>query len=185
MRSVQDDRVRLGDFIDALGHRAFGLAILIFALANIVISHVPGISTILSFPIILISLQMVAGAHRPWLPKAIADRELKRETLEKIVARSCAVLHKVEVFIKPRLLFLVMRTDRMLGVACLIFSIVLALPILFGNWLPAWALALVALGMIERDGLLILGGIAVGIGGVAYAFTFFHVALQALHWALQ
>jgi hypothetical protein len=185
INGLTNDTVRLGDFIDILGHRAFGVAILVFALANLLIANVPGMSVILSLPIVLISLQMLAGAHRPWLPKGLADRELKRETVEKIVKRSCTVLRKIEMFIRPRWLPLAVKNDRVLGFACLVFSIVLALPILFGNWLPSWALTLIALGMIERDGALIALGIAVGLGGLAYAIAFFEGLMRLAAWVFQ
>ena len=56
-------------------------------------------------------------------------------------------------------------------------SIILLLPIPLGNMLPALAIALIALGVLERDGVWVLGGIAVGggsifvVAGVLYAMA--------------
>ena len=43
----------------------------------------------------------------------------------------------------------------------------LALPIPLGNLLPAVAVTLVALGLIEKDGIFVALGLAVGAGSLA------------------
>ena len=54
-------------------------------------------------------------------------------------------------------------------------SLVLVLPIPFGNLLPSAAICIIALGVLERDGLWVMGGVAAGavavavVGGMAYA----------------
>ena len=45
--------------------------------------------------------------------------------------------------------------ERGVGVAMLILAIIIALPIQFGNTLPAIAIVLICLGLIEKDGLII------------------------------
>jgi hypothetical protein len=176
------EKVRLSDLMAAIGARAYGVAILIFAVANLLISNIPGISTILGLPIILFGAQMMMGQPRPWLPKKIAEREFDRVTFERVIRRTISVLRKVETFIKPRLLFLAYRNGRMQGLMCTTLGIVLVLPILFGNWMPSWALALMALGMIERDGLLIAFGAVVGIAAVSYAVAFYSGLTYLVQW---
>jgi hypothetical protein len=173
LTNLTRDTVTLSEVLGMLGHRAFGIAIFVFALANLIISNVPGVSTILGLPIVFFSLQMMFGAHQPWLPKFLAEKQFRRESFENIIHRSVRVLRKMEIFIKPRLLFLVVKNDQVLGLICFVLSAVLILPILFGNWLPSWGLALIALGMIERDGLLTLIGFIFGLAAVAYAIAFF------------
>jgi len=190
LRDFKNETVTLADILNLLGHSAFGIVIFVLALANILIANLPGMSTILGLPIMLISLQMIWGAQRPWLPKYLAEKQFKRENFEKIVHRSVAVLRKLEIFIKPRMLFIVVKNDRILGAICFTLSLVLALPILFGNWLPAWGLALIALGMVERDGLVTLIGFIFGLAACAYAIAFFmglgHLAIavgqEILRW---
>lgn len=179
------DKVTLADLMNALGHRAFGVAILVFALANLLIANIPGISTVLGIPIILIGAQLMMGQHRPWLPKKLAEKEFDKQVFERMIARTLPVLRKVEVFIRPRLLFLSLKADRFLGLLCLLLGIVLALPIVFGNWLPAWALTAIALGMIERDGVLILIGMGIGVAATAYAVAFYSGFAHLLSWLVQ
>ena len=65
--------------------------------------------------------------------------------------------------------------ERLLGLVCLVLSLVLVLPIPFGNMLPAFALCVIALGLLERDGIWVLAGLTAAsvalaiVGGIAYA----------------
>lgn len=186
MAGLNGNTVTLADFMNALGNRAFGVAILVFALANLLIANIPGISTVLGLPLILISVQMVMGYHRPWLPKKLAEREFKRATFERMLRRSAGVLRSIEKLIRPRMLLLSStHAERWLGVINFAMSLVLALPIVFGNWLPAWGLAFIALGMIERDGLFIIIGWVLGILATAYAIAFYTGFAYLMRWVIQ
>jgi hypothetical protein len=44
-----------------------------------------------------------------------------------------------------------------------VLAIVLTLPIPFGNWLPAFAICIVGLAIVEKDGVAVLIGLAVGV----------------------
>lgn len=184
--NFQGSTITLADLLNALGHRAFGVAMLVFALANLLIANIPGISTVLGLPLILISTQMVMGHTKPWLPKRLAERAFKRVTFERMIKRSVKVLRSIEKLIKPRLLALSEhKAERYLGAIACAMSVVLALPIVFGNWLPAWGLAFIALGMIERDGLFIILGWLLGLLATAYAVAFYTGFAYMLKWVVQ
>ena len=65
--------------------------------------------------------------------------------------------------------------EYLVGLVCLLLAVVLVLPVPLGNMLPALAISLLALGILERDGLWILAGLvaaavsAVVVSGVVYA----------------
>ena len=67
--------------------------------------------------------------------------------------------------------------ERVLGALCLVLAVVLVLPIPLGNILPALAICLIALGVLERDGLWVVIGILVAllslvlVAGVVYALV--------------
>lgn len=185
LREQTDERINMGQFVSALGDRAFGLAIFVLALANLLIANVPGISTVLGLPVILLSLQLVLGQKRPWLPSKLSKMTMQRGTLEKMVKRSVAILRKMEIFFRPRMMFLVTdKAERYLGLYCLILGIVLALPILFGNFLPAWALAFISLGLIEKDGLMTLVGLVIGALAIGYALAFYSGFVYLFDWLI-
>jgi hypothetical protein len=56
--------------------------------------------------------------------------------------------------------------ERFIGVALLVLAIALTLPIPFGNWLPAFAIAIVGLALVEKDGVGALVGLGVGAAGL-------------------
>lgn len=63
---------------------------------------------------------------------------------------------------RPRLLPLADQ-DRLLALMCLLLAVVIAMPIPFGNLPPAICVLLIALGMIQRDGLFVAAGFSGGL----------------------
>jgi len=65
----------------------------------------------------------------------------------------------------------------LVGLVCLVLAVVLVLPVPLGNMLPALAISLLALGVLERDGVWILAGLAttavsaVVVSGVVFAMV--------------
>lgn len=49
------------------------------------------------------------------------------------------------------------------GLVCLMLAVVLVLPIPMGNMLPALAISLMALGLLERDGVWIGAGLIMAL----------------------
>jgi len=155
--------VSLGHIRDALGNRSFAPLLVLFAAFNL-LPLPPGASAVLGVPLIIVSAQMVYGAKQTWLPAAVANRSLNadtfRSTMEWIIPR----LIRIERVIRPRYWpFWRRRGDRIIGLLALVLAIVVTLPIPLGNWLPAFATALLGLALSERDGLLLAVGGAVSV----------------------
>jgi len=57
---------------------------------------------------------------------------------------------------------------------CLLLAVVLVLPVPLGNMLPALAISLLALGILERDGVWILAGLTAAVisVGVVWGVVF-------------
>ena len=100
----------------------------------------------------------------PHLPEAIAGRSMARGDFARMVARLAPAVARAERLLRPRLHALVSpMAHRFIGGLCMILSIVLILPVPMGNMLPAFALSVIALGLLERDGLWVLSGVIVAI----------------------
>lgn len=157
------ERVRLGDVADALGDRAYGLLLLIFAFPNIFPHPIPGLSALLGIPLVLVAAQLLIGLPKPWFPKMLGDRSMARADFVRMAETIIPWIERMERFLRPRILFLSDRpTERMLAALCLVLATALALPIPLGNILPALAVSLIALGLVERDGVAIIAGVVVG-----------------------
>lgn len=160
----EGDSIPLGLITEALGDRAFGLLVLIFALPNI-IPMIPGVSTISGVVIAIVGLQMLIGRQAPWLPGFVASRSLPRGETQAMIARTMPWIHRLESFARPRAVFMTRGVMRMLiGAMFVLLGVVLALPLSWiGNFPPGVALLVMSIGLLEEDGLLVGIGHALGI----------------------
>jgi hypothetical protein len=166
-------RVSVGQILHAFGDRAYGALLLVFALPN-ALPMPPGTSAILGAPLLFIAFQLMIGRPVLWLPKLITERSLKREDFRTLAIKIDPWVKKFERLLKPRFQILTSPfADRLTGAACLILSIILTLPIPFGNMPPAVAITAFALGMIESDGY------AIGAGWVGTVASFVILGLFA------
>jgi len=171
MRAQAGERVKLADIVAELGERAFGVAMLLFSLPNAVgIGVIPGISTLFGVPQIILALQMLVGFERPWLPVWLLEKSIARADFERMIDRSLPVLIRFERYLKPRAASLTGPfVERLMGFVFLVLAIVVSLPIPFGNQPPGVAIAVVALGLIARDGVFVAVGCVLGIVALAIA----------------
>jgi hypothetical protein len=170
------ERVSVGDLLAAMGDRAFGALMLVFALPNLLPTP-PGTSGILGLPLVFLAAQLMLG-QRPWLPKVIANRSMLRVDFSAVLDRAGPWLARVEKLLRPRLGVLVHPpAEYAIGVACLLLAVILILPIPLGNILPALAICMFSFGLLEKDGLwAIVGAITtivsvVIVGGVVFALV--------------
>ena len=70
--------------------------------------------------------------------------------------------------------------ERLAGLVCLYLSLILFLPIPFLNTPPALCLAAIALGLIQRDGAIIAGGMVGTVLVTAAAIGVIDLARDAL-----
>lgn len=176
----EKDSFTLQDIIGLLKERVFGIAILLFCIPNCLpIPNVTGLSAITGIPIVIIGLEMIVGRTQLWLPAFLGRRQMPGKRLAALLERAIPYIRKTEVLLHPRLLIMSSHfMQRFLGIAFVILAIIMSLPIPFGNLLPGLAMALMAIGIIERDGFLILAGLAVGAGTIALVFTLADTLMQ-------
>jgi hypothetical protein len=154
------ERVSVRDLFAALGDRALAALLFVFAVPNVLPSP-PGLSTVLGVPLLFLSAQLLFG-RKAWLPEFIARRSMARADFESLMNRVLPWLRRAEKLLKPRLSGLALPPmEYLLGLICLALALVLVLPIPLGNNAPALAIALIALGILERDGLWVLAGLGV------------------------
>jgi len=176
MAGSGQETVSVSDVLQAVGERSFGALLVLFAMPNVLAGVLPGLSVVLGVPLMLLSLQLLVAADRPWLPARVLRFELRRTDLASLVARTVPHLRRLERALRPRLLLLTGPwAERLAGAACLVLSFMVFLPIPFANLLPAAGVLLFGLAMLERDGLVALAattvlGICLALfGGVVLA----------------
>jgi hypothetical protein len=164
------ETVTIREVIDDLGDRAFGLLLLLFALPNCIPAP-PAVGSILGHPLIFFGIQMLRG-QRPWLPGFIANRRVKRADLMRIVDLATPRLRWLERIVRPRLPWAVSSfAERIIGLHVVLLAASIALPVPLTNFVPAIGTAVMALGLIERDGRAVLAGAFVGTCGLILTTT--------------
>lgn len=137
--------------IDRLDERAFALPILIMAIPCLV-PGLPGPPQIFGVPIILLAGQMVLGRREPWLPGALLRRKVPRGWLVSMGGFADKRLRWLERLSKPRWRFLASGFgERVIALFMILATLVMMPPIT--NSVPALGLTLMAVGILQRDGL--------------------------------
>jgi hypothetical protein len=163
-------RVTFREILLGLRHRAFGFTMLVFALPC-VLPMPPGVPTVCGIALVIIGLNLIAVRRRLWLPSAIADKSVARADLQRVADRVVPHMQRLERFLKPRFAIVTEPPGKVLiGVVVVVLGAVMILPIpLLGNMPPGFAASVIAIGVTERDGLVVLIGMVVSIAAVAIA----------------
>ena len=171
-RDAPDEGVSLGTFVDALGERAFGVILFAFALP-VSIPFLYGVPQLMSLPMMALSVQMVMGKDEPWLPARFKARQISKTSLERMAMGGRKWFGWLEALARPRLLFLSGRiAERVIGVTFMLFCASIMVPLPATNTMPGIAIAIAALGLLTRDGLLILGGLVLGLVWITLLLLF-------------
>ncbi len=165
------ETITLSRLITILEERAFGLGILILALPCC-IPFLWGIPQIVALPMLALAAQLAAGRLEPWLPQSLASREMPVAGLQDVVNRTHSYLGFVEQFASARLEFLSAGIGaRVVGALMLIPTASILVPLPGTNTVPGIGVAIASVGLLERDGLLILAGLLLGlfwVGGLIF-----------------
>lgn len=158
--AAPDETVTLGWVLDQLHERAFGLFLLILALPCC-IPFLYGIPQIVSLPLVFVAAQIVIGRDVPWLPQKLRNRTVTASGLADLAARARPWLKRIEALSRPRLAILTRRPmSQIVGLALLVFSASIMVPLPGTNTVPGFAVVLVSMGLLQRDGFLVtVGGV--------------------------
>ena len=160
-----DPKLYLGELVNAFGERGFGALMVFFGLINAIASPIPGSTTILGTPMLLICLQLLIRRDQLWMPKWALNSSLPRANYRATIGKVRKPLLFVEKLSKPR--FSVMSSEAaevLIGLVTTLLTIVVMLPIFGGNLFPSLFVALFGFGLMQRDGVLI-GAAWVGVAG--------------------
>lgn len=171
VRSGNAPTISVREIVAGLGDRAFGLGILIFALPNC-IPGPPGVGSALAIPPLLFAIQMLYGRHRPALPEWLNRRSADRARLARTLDWMRPKMAWIERICRPRWPALTEgRGERWVAAWLLVLSATVLIPLPLTNMFPSIATAIIAVGLIERDGVTVAIGCALGVPALAVALT--------------
>lgn len=179
-REHTQEGLTLGEVVQRIGDRGFGLLLLVLSLPSALPIPAPGYSTPFGILIALLALQMLCGRTTPWMPARAAGLQLKGKFLDAMLGFAGKFFAKVEFLIRPRWRWVGSRAGRaFMGGLVLIMAALMILPIPLTNTFPAFVIFVIGIGLTEDDGLAallacILGVLAVLLyAGVIYIFIRF------------
>lgn len=152
--NTEVDGVTLGELLDRLGRRGFGVMLFIGALPALIPS--PVAAGALAAPlVILCGVQLALGMQRPWLPRSLRARRLTRATAQGFLARAGRLLMRTERLARPRWMpVLSAAGSRVVGALIAGHGVALSAPLPLTNYPFAIIALLLAVALLEDDGLL-------------------------------
>lgn len=150
--------ISLGAVLDALKERGDALFLLVINIPFIVPMPAFGLSTPVGIIVILMGWCILRGKPL-WLPARVRKLEIGPATLLKVVNTALWFTGKIERVTKPRLGILFWPGFShliALELAIAGFSLALPLPIIGTNFIFAIIIIPLALGLLERDGLMVI-----------------------------
>lgn len=171
----------VADIVAVLRDRAFALLVVLLGLPNC-LPMPPPIPLVCGFLLALVAAQIAAGWSTPWLPRSLLGRSIPQAAVARAVSRALPILQRLERWSQPRFAFLETPVAlRLVGVLLLALALglLVAAPVI-GQIPLGLAVCLVGLGLVERDGVLVLAGLIVGSIGLALTFGFVYAVFAGL-----
>jgi len=168
---------------DHMDERAFGLLILILTIPCLV-PALYGVPQVLGIPILLLAGQIVIGRKEPWLPEGVLRRRVPKAWLDRMADFASKRMGWFERLSRPRLRWLATGAgERLAAIFMILATITIVLPMT--NTVPSVALALLSVGLIQRDGVFVALGSAVAAAWAALLVGVAAAFYLGATWAVQ
>lgn len=172
---VKDGRSNVGSILRAAGSRAAGPLLFLPALVMISpVGAIPGVPIFLSVLIVLVAGQLIMGRRSIWLPSWVTDRGIPQDKVTSVMDRLRPYAERADNYLGKRLSSLAGQTmSRVIAFLCIGLSILVlpAAPLPGAVVLPGGAIMLLSAGLLTRDGVVVLIGLAAtaaAAGSLAY-----------------
>ena len=170
--SLPDGTVSVRHLLSTAGEHSMLLLCIMLTIPFLTPLPLPGVSTVFGALIVLIAISIVLN-RLPWLPRQVLDRPISSQQLGAVMHRGSALSAKIERFVKPRLLPLsgTAALNRLSGLLLMLGGVLLILPIPFiplSNMIPGYGILFLSIGMMQRDGWMILLGYVLNLATLIY-----------------
>ena len=160
----------IGDALTSTGDASFGFIVLVLALPALI--PIPGpFGMVFGSALAVVALQFAVGAGSLWLPSFLRNRRLSAPVFAALQRHADPLVARIERIVRPGRMPLLTNFARPYVLALPVFAlaVAIALPIPLGNVGPVIAVCAIAIGLIERDGLMVLIGLLLTL--IALALT--------------
>ena len=168
---LPEEKVCTFDLLEALHERGFGFLLFIFARPAALPLPGLGINVIIALPLLFLTVQQAMGRHTIWIPEKIKYKSISSDRFSAMLDKALPLVKKIEFFVRPRLGFITQGVFSVLiGIFGLIMALSICIPLPLTNTVPAMGIALMAVGVIMRDGLAVIAGALLGLAWVVMIF---------------
>lgn len=159
-----DGNINLDEVFSVLKHRGFGLLFIFFGIIGVL--ALPPLSAIAAIPLITLSYQFFRDFDTPSFPRFIQEKEFERSSFRVAIEKAIKFAVKIEKYIKPRYpVFFLPLSERIIGFLMVLFCCSIIIPLPMTNFLPSVAIIFIGFGMMEKDGVMTMIGLALGVLG--------------------
>lgn len=175
-KQAKTSKLSLAELEAKLRGRGFVVFMILMTVPFVLPVSIPGAALIMGLILAFMGLKISMGI-RPWIPKLILNRTIPQKILIRILRITVRLSRRMESFTKPRLEFLVAWPGMMnlIGFFIIIHGLTLILPPPIINTLPACCILLFLIGIMERDGLMVLCGYLASFISIAYIWLIIHL----------
>jgi hypothetical protein len=176
LEAAIDGPLTLGELVGRMHHSGFGLIVIFICLPFLQPLPMGGLSTVLGPFVALLGVQLARGRRELTLPSWIARRRLEAKTIHLLLGAARWFFGLAGKVSRPRWRALA-RNERAAGAGIALSGALLSLPfpIPLSNVICAGPATLLALGVLEEDGLLaVLGWLGL------FLSIAFHIGLALL-----
>lgn len=160
------EKVTLVQMLRYLRGRAFGMIMVLLAVLSL-IPNLFGHTILTGLLIMILGLQMALGYTHIRLPRKVLGMSFSRAGLKKVMEVTAPQIARIEFFLKPRLIFMTEDIGRrIIGSIIIPLAFLILIPFPLSNAIPALGILILSLGLIEKDGLVVLLGISISAGAV-------------------
>ncbi len=177
------EKLTLNFLLEQTEGRGLYLVFVLLALPSV---YLPGMSVALGIVIMFLALAL-AFEKPPRLPKFVGDKALPKTAMNKVLRTSVRLLRFIEKMVKPRRTpWMTWRATKSINafiIAWLAFLLALPIPpvpVPFTNLFPGYSIVLMAVTMMEEDGVMIWVGYAASAATTTYFVLSFGVIYATL-----
>ncbi len=165
--SVGRPKVTLGDILDLAGERTFGFLFVLLSFPSALPIPAPGYSVPFGIAMFLLAVQLLVGREEPWFPPDWRNHGFEAGKVRHTLNVGLPWLRRIESISRPRLTKVCTTAPGriVIGLAIALMSISMMIPIPGTNTLPAIGIFVTGFGLLDDDGAISLGGLALCLCG--------------------
>ena len=180
LHDCEGDKVTLANILKIVDKRVFGVLFILLALPSALPVPAPGYSIPFGILLFILAIQLMVGAHNPWIPQKLVQHPFELEKAQGILKAGVPWLKKVEAITHPRMTYVCRGLPGriLIGGAIAIMAISMMIPIPGTNTIPAIGIFVLGFGLFEEDGAISLLGLVICAIGLAVSTSI----VIALYW---